>query len=154
MNQQSSVRAPELTTEVKVAPEPDDLWRSFVASYFDEVLILRVLDANRDIVISAAEIASAPAALRKLDLNHDDKLDPEECGLVLFREPSPGAEWAKRAGLDFMRFHPVLDALDADHDGVISSSEIDNAPAALMTLDKNHDGKLTPDELIPPAYRR
>ena len=154
VHEQSSAEAPELTTEVKVAPEPDDPWRKFVAAYFDEILVLRVLDANGDLVISAAEIAAAPARLRKLDFNHDGKLDAEECGLILFREPPPDAEWPKRAGLEFMRFHPVLAALDADHDGEISASEIANASAALTKLDKNHDGQLTPDELIPPAYRQ
>jgi Ca2+-binding EF-hand superfamily protein len=43
----------------------------------------------------------------------------------------------------------VLAALDANHDGVISSSEIKRAPAALWSLDKNNDGKLTIDELLP-----
>jgi len=45
---------------------------------------------------------------------------------------------------------PLFAALDANHDGVIDESEIDNAPAALRTLDKNGDGKLTFDELRPP----
>ena len=40
-------------------------------------------------------------------------------------------------------------ALDANHDGVIDATEISNAPAALLTLDKNGDGKLTQDELRP-----
>ena len=38
---------------------------------------------------------------------------------------------------------PLLQALDADGDGIISAAEIANAPAALKTLDKNGDGKLT-----------
>ena len=45
---------------------------------------------------------------------------------------------------------PIVAALDANHDGVIDATEIDNAPAALRTLDKNGDGKLTMDELMPP----
>ena len=46
-------------------------------------------------------------------------------------------------------------ALDVNHDGVIDAGEIANAPAALKTLDKNDDGKLTQDELRPsrPAKR-
>jgi Ca2+-binding EF-hand superfamily protein len=40
----------------------------------------------------------------------------------------------------------VLGALDTDHDNVISASEIENAPYALKTLDKNHDGKLSAEE--------
>ena len=45
---------------------------------------------------------------------------------------------------------PLIGALDANHDGVIDATEIANASAALLTLDKNGDGKLTIDELIPP----
>ncbi len=45
---------------------------------------------------------------------------------------------------------PIVAALDANKDGVIDETEIANASAALMTLDKNGDGKLTIDELLPP----
>ena len=45
---------------------------------------------------------------------------------------------------------PIIAALDADKDGVISAEEIKNAAAALATLDKNKDGKLTHEELRPP----
>jgi hypothetical protein len=45
---------------------------------------------------------------------------------------------------------PLVAALDANHDGTIDASEIDNAPAALRKLDKNNDGKLTASELRPP----
>jgi hypothetical protein len=45
---------------------------------------------------------------------------------------------------------PLMMALDANHDGVIDAAEIANASAALKTLDKNGDGKLTQDELRPP----
>lgn len=45
---------------------------------------------------------------------------------------------------------PLFAALDANHDGVIDETEIANASAALKTLDKNGDGKLTMDELRPP----
>ena len=47
---------------------------------------------------------------------------------------------------------PILAVLDADGDGELSAKEIDNAAAALRTLDKNKDGKLTRDELLP-AFR-
>jgi len=43
-----------------------------------------------------------------------------------------------------------MEALDANHDGVIDAAEIANASAALKSLDKNGDGKLTQDELRPP----
>jgi hypothetical protein len=43
---------------------------------------------------------------------------------------------------------PLLAALDANHDGVIDADEIKNASAALLKLDKNGDGKLTPEEFM------
>jgi hypothetical protein len=45
---------------------------------------------------------------------------------------------------------PIVAALDANHDGVIDAQEIANASAALKTLDKNNDGQLTRDEMMPP----
>lgn len=45
--------------------------------------------------------------------------------------------------------NPILVALDADKDGELSASEIENAAKALKTLDKNKDGKLTREELRP-----
>lgn len=47
-------------------------------------LVDLALDADGDEVLSAAEIASAPAALRKLDRNRDGKLTPGE-----YRPPRP-----------------------------------------------------------------
>ena len=45
---------------------------------------------------------------------------------------------------------PPIAALDANHDRVIDATEIANASAALLTLDKNGDGKLTAVEYLPP----
>ncbi len=53
--------------------------------------------------------------------------------------------------------NPLMEALDTNHDGILSAEEIANAPASLKKLDKNGDGKLTQDELRParrPAGRR
>jgi hypothetical protein len=44
----------------------------------------------------------------------------------------------------------IIQALDVNHDGVIDADEIANASAALKKLDKNGDGKLTLDEVLPP----
>src|SRR6185503_18989770 len=56
----------------------------------------------------------------------------------------PGEPGRRPAGMN-----PLIAALDANHDGVIDAKEIDNAPAALRSLDKNKDGQLTMDELRP-----
>ena len=43
----------------------------------------------------------------------------------------------------------IIDALDANHDGVIDAAEIANAPAALKTLDQDQDGQLRYEEIHP-----
>jgi len=45
--------------------------------------------------------------------------------------------------------HPLEEALDTDGDHQLSAKEIENAVAALKTLDKNKDGKLSDDEFRP-----
>jgi hypothetical protein len=49
---------------------------------------------------------------------------------------------------------PLELALDANRDGTIDADEIAGAVAALKKLDKNGDGKLTPDEYRPPRPPR
>lgn len=44
---------------------------------------------------------------------------------------------------------PLMAALDANKDGTIDEKEIANASAALKSLDKNGDGKLTAEEIRP-----
>lgn len=78
-----------------------------------------------------------PDQIRKVaEEDNEKRADPE---------PYPG--YAKRARIAYMRRFPVNNALDADHDGEISPSEIENAAEALRRLDKNGDGKLTEDEV-------
>ena len=45
---------------------------------------------------------------------------------------------------------PLMRALDADHDGVISAGEIASAASALRLLDTNADGTVSAEELHPP----
>ncbi len=137
----------ELDSEVKLKPTP---YEPPISPYFKLVLVLGALDVDRDNEISAAEIENAAAALRTLDKNHDGKLSAEECGAIV-RNPKYAADpaFTRRFRASFMRVHPVLAALDADHNGEISAREMRNAPAALRTLDRNHDGKLVEDELRP-----
>ena len=49
---------------------------------------------------------------------------------------------------------PVLQALDTNQDGEISAAEIANAVKALKSLDKDGNGKLTMDELMPARGQR
>jgi hypothetical protein len=45
---------------------------------------------------------------------------------------------------------PIIAALDLNKDGVIDAKEIAKASESLKKLDKNEDGKLTPEEFLPP----
>jgi hypothetical protein len=46
---------------------------------------------------------------------------------------------------------PLMVALDTNRDDELDATEIANASAALKTLDKDGDGKLSADELMPPS---
>ncbi len=60
----------------------------------------------------------------------------------LLAQPAAGGTRPPRPPIDLV--------LDANGDEVIDADEIANAPAALLKLDRNHDGRLTPDEYRPP----
>ena len=131
-------------------------------------------DAEPPAALSADELT---ALVMKFDRNHDGRIQRDELpermrsifdrtpprsyltaddirGIALeqaakLRAPDPTPAFYERARIGFMRLHPVLATLDADHDGVISAAEIANAPAALKRLDLNYDHRLTASELLP-----
>lgn len=121
------------------------------------------LDTSGDGVIDASEIANAPTALKKLDTAGSGRLTREQC---LPRRPGGqgkqgGQGGPETTGAQGMQggqggrggnrpLPPIFVALDSDGDGVISASEMTGASAALKKLDKNGDGKLSPDEYRPP----
>jgi hypothetical protein len=67
---------------------------------------------------------------------------------VLAQDQSRGPGGPPRGGPPHAM--PLMTALDANKDGELDATEIANASATLLTLDKNGDGKLTIDELRPP----
>ena len=144
----NSVAGSDLNTAVKLGPQPFDAWLKLAGPYFVSMPVLRALDTDRDFTLSPWEIGNAPAALRNLDVNREGKITAEACGLH-FDPNSLAPAMAAQRRRNFMSYHPVLAALDADHDGAISAWEIDHAAAALKGLDRNHDGYLTADELVP-----
>ncbi len=138
----------DLDTTVKLGPDPFEAWLKLARPYFLSMPVLRALDTDGDLTLSPREMRNASAVLRNLDVNHAGKLTAEECGLHIDPNSVPPALLAQLRQR-FMSYHPVLAALDADHDGEISAWEIDHAAAALKKLDRNQDGYLTADELVP-----
>jgi hypothetical protein len=140
--------------------------------------VVAALDANRDGVIDAVELAKAPEALLSLDKNGDGTLDSSELVQGLRHAPArphappppPAHAPVDGSGVGSAdeaipappppphapRVPPVLAALDVNQDGVIDAGEIANATTALKTLDRNGDGQLTPEECGPavPAHVR
>jgi hypothetical protein len=146
--QWSSTAASDFNTAFKPLPDRLEPWLTLAKRYFASMPVLRALDVGGDLTLSPWEIANAPTALHSLDTSHAGKLTAEECGLRI--DPVSGASAAlSQLRRRFMNYHPALAALDADHDGEISAWEIDHAAAALKRLDRNQDGYLTAEELIP-----
>lgn len=113
--------------------------------------ILAIFDANQDKELSADEIAAASEALGKLDKDGDGKITLKE----LHTPPADGKK-PKRPPHGKPPLPPVVAALDTDHDGTISATELAAAPDSLKVLDKDGDGALSPAELHPqgPPPRR
>ncbi len=130
--------------------------------------LMRVLDADKDRVISAEEIANSTMVLQGLDENEDGSVTPAElrpappegapegeAGTPPEAEegappPPPGGDRDSRGGRGPRPpMSPLFAVLDTDRDGSFSATEIEAAPQSLATLDRNGDGTLSPRELHP-----
>ncbi len=110
---------------------------------------LMAFDKNGDGVLTPDELPERMQALfARADTNHDGKLTADE---IRQSAAHTGGANGRRGGpgsaTGMMRLDPVLAALDVDRDGVLSSAEIHNASAALLTLDVNHDGIVEASEM-------
>ena len=111
--------------------------------------LIQALDVNHDGIIDSNEIANASAELLTLDKNGDGVLTTNE----YLPAPPPDNGSSHHRHFDPANM-PLVQALDANHDGIIDANEIANASAELKTLDKNGDGQLTRDEYMgfPPDH--
>ncbi len=118
--------------------------------------VMALLDTDKDGVLSATEIAAAPEVLTKLNTTDDGVLTQEEicAGCAAARDANcpaggQGKGLGKGKGKGPGGDPFLMKLLDADKSGTISLEEVTNASAALLKLDKNGDGQLTPEELRP-----
>lgn len=96
--------------------------------------ILNAIDIDHDGSLSAAEIASAPGALKTLDINADGTLQANE---LRVRQQTPAERTAH-----------ILDEWDTNKDGVLTKAECpDRMQTQFEAIDTNHDSKLNAEEL-------
>ena len=121
----------------------------------DMVTTLMAFDKNKDGKLSKTELPERMQGLfDRADTNHDGFLTSDEIRKLAAAQapPDDGPEERGRGegrgeGRGGQRPpDPLMNALDLNHDGTLSASEIAVASASLMTLDKNSDGQLTDDE--------
>lgn len=157
-------------TEEEVRPEFDRERREGPQGNGNDQLVASLMsfDTNKDGQLSKSELPERMQGIfSRADANGDGHLTREELSKVAASQPSAGGgesravrpggnehdeheERGPRGPGGFMRFIPMLAALDADKDGVIAAGEIDAAAKSLAGLDRNGDGRLTEDETRPP----
>ncbi len=107
---------------------------------------LMAMDTNGDGVLTKDEVPERMQAMfDRGDTNHDGRLTADEIRAMSSSQSDPQGRPAGRGKVSSM--DPVMQALDVDHDGVLSAAEIASAPGALKTLDTDADGMLSRDEL-------
>lgn len=115
----------------------------------DLVTRMMAMDKNGDGVLTVDEVPERMRAMfDRGDTNHDSKLTADEIKAMSAKQADPqGRPIGRGNASGMLRMDPVMDALDVDHDGILSAAEIASASGALKTLDKDADGTLSVAEL-------
>jgi len=142
----------------------DEPGETAAPSAADMVKALMAFDKNGDGNLTRDEVPERMQGLfDRADADKNGILSAEEIAKVAQPQPAvgrgdgegrgegqgEGRGGGRGEGMSFMKMDPILAALDMDGDGTISAAELANAPATLLKLDKNQDGKLTEDEVRP-----
>lgn len=100
---------------------------------FPGIAIFNALDTDHDQTLSASEIDAAPSVLRQLDRNGDGALTLDE---LFAGRGGPGRGDGRGRG-----------GSGVGDEAPAAPPTPDDLVATLMAFDKNHDGKLTKDEV-------
>lgn len=95
-------------------------------------------DANHDGKVERNEYPGPPALFKLLDKNGDGSVGPDDLKALHARMESREA---------LANPIPLTKAFDKDGDGLLGPDEWPTFTQALQKLDKNQDGKLSPNEL-------
>lgn len=146
----ASLRGLDRNGDGELTPDEMEPLRTDAGATPDQLVTqLMSFDRNGDGVLTPEELPERMRSIfARADKNGDGKLTPDEIRQTALHSGSPNgrhAEPGKASGV--MRLDPVLNALDTDHDGVLSAAEIKAAGASLLTLDADHDGVVAPGEM-------
>lgn len=146
----ASLKALDRTGDGELTPDEMEPPRTDAGATPDQLVAqLMSFDKNGDGVLTPNELPERMSALfTRGDTNKDGKLTPDEIRRMAGRTGSPnGKAGAPGSASGMMRLDPVLNALDTNHDGMLSAAEISAASVSLLVLDVDHSGSIEAAEM-------